>query len=536
MVSGQGCGGPIVQMIFEQWISVQGVVMVAAVLAALALTSIIRRTPGFPGRDAFAGIMLSAALWGLCEAAATWPLGPVAARTAAALTWLPILCAPAFWLWFTWQYLKGDIRPLPRSWLLPQLVMVILTVGMALTNESHRLFATDSGHGPWFYVAITYYYGLMLLGAALILDAVHRSRGVYRRQYVTIALAMALPWAASIGYDLGGFRPFAINAAPIGFLLMGAVVIHVIGRNQLFNLVPIARSILVDAIPDPVLVLDRAYEVVDANAAAFALAGVTQPLIGRQLAEVAVIGEPLAGVETGGTVPTDLSLGQPERHFEVTMIPLQHGGRQVGTLLMLRDITRRARLETRLREQATRDTLTGLHNRRLLEEIGSRLVIEANQQGQPLAVIMIDLDHFKRLNDHHGHRAGDLVLRTIGGFLLERVRQTDFVFRTGGEEILILLPGANAAQALSRIEGWRREFTATEIAIGADGRVRTTFSAGIAIYPDDGEDLEKVLLHADKALYRAKDRGRNCACLWQEAPAFLAARDNFDAADQIRGN
>ena len=522
------------QMMVEQWMGVAGAVLFAALLTAIALTWKSRRTPGFPGRDGFAGLMLSAALWCVGELAAMLPLDPGTGRIAAALTWLPMLCTPAFWLWFTWQYLKGDVSPLPRSWLLPQLVMVILTVGMALTNEHHHFFAADGAHGPWFTVALSYYYGLMLLGGALLFEAVFRSRGVYRRQYAVIAVAMALPWAASIGYDFGGFRPFGLDTAPIGFLIMGLAAFEVIARKQLFNLVPIARSILVDAIPDPVLVLDRSFEVVDANAAAFALAGVTQTVIGRRLSDVSVIGVPLAGFETGGALPTELSFGQPERNFEVNLIPLQHAGYQVGTLLMLRDVTRRARLETRLREQATRDTLTGLHNRRLLDEIGSRLVIEANQKAQPLAVIMIDLDHFKRLNDHYGHRAGDLVLRTIGGFLLERVRQTDFVFRTGGEEILIFLPGANAAQALSRIEEWRREFTTTEIAIGAEGRVRTTFSAGIAIYPDDGEDLDRVLLHADKALYRAKDRGRNCACLWQE-PVPLFAGKAFEPPDRIAG-
>ena len=541
-------GGPNLQMIFDQWISLAGAILLVASLVMLAMALRSLRMPAFSGREALAGILTSASLWALGAACDNLPIGPSAKAMAAGLTWLPILCTPGFWLLFTWQYVKGEIKPVPRTWLLPHLVMLILTVGMALTNERHHLIysATEAFgveptapnryvHGPWFFVVATYIYVQMLFGVALIVDAIQRSRGVYRRQYVVMAAAMALPWLANLCNVTGWFRPFGIDPTPVSFLFMGAVVGNLINRNQLFNLVPIARSILVDAIPDPVLVLDRAFEVVDANASAFALAGVSQPVIGRRLSQVAVIGEPLAEFEIGGSVPTDLTLA--ERHFEVTLIPLQHGGRQVGTLLMLRDITRRARLENRLREQATRDTLTGLHNRRLLEEIGNRLVSEANQKGQPLAVIMLDLDHFKRLNDHHGHRAGDLVLRTIGGFLLERVRQTDFVFRTGGEEILILLPGANAATAMARIEGWRREFTATEIAIGADGRVRTTFSAGIAIYPDDGEDLDKVLLHADKALYRAKDLGRNRACLWREEALLpfvaAAALDETGGSDHL---
>jgi diguanylate cyclase (GGDEF)-like protein len=541
--------GPIVLMNFDQWFSLPDLILLAAFLVMAAMALRVLRMPAFSGRDALAGILASAGFWALGAAFDTMPIPVSVKAVAAGLTWLPILCTPAFWLLFTWQYVKGEIRPIPRAWLLPHLVMLILTVGMALTNQRHHLIYASAlplgdlpsspnryVHGPMFFVVATYIYVLMIFGVALIADAIQKSKGVYRRQYLAMATAMLLPWMANLCNVTGWFRPFGIDPTPISFLAMGAVIASLIGRNQLFNLVPIARSILVDAIPDPVVVLDRHFEVVDANAAAFALAGVSHPVIGKRLSQVAVIGEPLAEVELGGEVPTDLSLA--ERSFEVTLIPLSHGGRQVGTMLLMRDITRRARLETRLREQATRDTLTGLHNRRLLEEIGNRLVVEANQKSQPLAVIMLDLDHFKRLNDHHGHRAGDLVLRTIGGFLLERVRQTDFVFRTGGEEILILLPGANATAALARIESWRREFTAIEIAIGADGRVRTTFSAGIAIYPDDGEDLERVLLHADKALYRAKDQGRNQACVWREDAlqlpfAAAVALDENGGADHL---
>jgi diguanylate cyclase (GGDEF)-like protein len=484
----------------------------ATALALCLLAGWCRRLAEFAGRGAFIGVLLSAALWSLGAAAGTGEI-------VMALTWVPILCTPAFWLIFAWKYVKGEVRPVPKSWLVPHCVMLAVTLGLALTDHFHHLLhdAVGAVHGAWFFVVATYIYLLMLLSVAVMFDAVQRSKGLYRRQYAAITLAMALPWLANVAGFCGVLRPFLDDPTPFGFFLMGFVILRLIADRQLVNLLPIARSILVDAIPDPVLVLDRSWIVLDANAAAFALVGVAQALIGLRLGDVSILSPISRGLDSGEGLPSDLSVGMPERQFEVTMLPLDHAGRQVGSLLMLRDITRRARLESRLREQATRDTLTGLHNRRLLEEIGARLIEEARRQDQCLAVIMLDLDHFKRLNDDYGHRAGDQVLRAIGGFLLERVRQSDFVFRTGGEEILILLPGVMDAQALERIEGWRREFTALEIPIGSEGRVQISFSAGIALYPHHGGDLDEVLQYADKALYRAKNQGRNCSCLWPES-------------------
>jgi len=484
---------------------------VATAVALCLLAGWCWRLAEFAGRGAFVGILLSAALWSLGAAAGNDKL-------IGALTWVPILCAPAFWFSFAWNYVKGEARPVPRAWLAPHGVMLIVTVGLALTDRRHHLLhqVSGAGHGAWFFIVATYIYLLMLLSVAVMFDAIQRSKGIYRRQYIAITLAMALPWLANLVGFSGILRPILRDPTPFGFLLMGIVILRLIADRQLVNLLPIARSILVDAIPDPVVVLDRARIIVDANAAAFALIGVAQTLIGLRLRDVSLLSPVADGLESGEGPPGDLSVGMPERHFEVTLLPLDHGGRQVGSLLLLRDITRRARLESRLREQATRDSLTGLHNRRLLEEIGARLIAEARGKDQCLAVIMLDLDHFKRLNDDYGHRAGDQVLRAIGVFLLERIRQTDFVFRTGGEEILILLPGVMDAQALERIDGWRREFAALEIHIGSEGRVQISFSAGIALYPHHGEDLDQVLQHADKALYRAKNQGRNRSCLWHE--------------------
>lgn len=506
-------------------VNAPGVLLLASALVTFGIAVQTSRMQPFAGRAAMAATLFCAAAWSFGAAMDTLPISPAAKVAWAGITWLPITALPGFLLVFAWHYVKGEVRPVPVIWQVPHWIMVALTTLVGLTNPYHHLMyeetkpvfpngPTGYAHGPWFFVAVTYSYVLLLLAFATVIEAIPDAQKGQKRQYVGIAGAMVLPWIANLCNIVDIFRPFGVDATPISFLGTGAITFYLLRGGRLLNLLPVARSVLVEAIPDPVLVLDLSHQVVDANAATFAMLGIAEPIIGRPLVEIASLA-PLHGVARGEEVPIEVTLGR-DRQFEITMVPLDHVGRQVGQLLMLRDVTRRARLEVRLREQATRDTLTGLHNRRTLDEVGRRLIAESDVRNQPLSVIMVDLDYFKRLNDHHGHQAGDKVLQTIGRFLTDRVRQTDFVFRTGGEEILILLPGAAASQALARIDGWRREFAALEIAVGQN-RVQSTFSAGIAVYPKDGATLEEVLSHADKALYRAKEQGRNRACLWMEA-------------------
>lgn len=165
-------------------------------------------------------------------------------------------------------------------------------------------------------------------------------------------------------------------------------------------------------------------------------------------------------------------------------------------------------LQTRLQDQVIRDPLTGLHNRRYLDEILPRELSRAKREGYALALIMIDLDHFKRVNDSYGHAAGDAVLRTLAKLLREGSRESDIICRYGGEEFLVALPRMSPELALARIEAWRRELAGTVIEHG-ELTVQATLSAGIAAFPEHGADIDTLLARADEALYSAKNAGRN---------------------------
>jgi diguanylate cyclase (GGDEF)-like protein len=166
-------------------------------------------------------------------------------------------------------------------------------------------------------------------------------------------------------------------------------------------------------------------------------------------------------------------------------------------------------LHAQLREQALRDTLTGLHNRRFLFEAGPAAIKLAQRQDEPLAIALLDLDHFKRLNDSHGHDLGDRALRATAALLAQRLRASDIVCRHGGEEFVLLLPGASADEARRLLDERLRELGELSLALPGAAPVQgLSFSAGVAALGPDGDSLEALLKSADARLYAAKAAGR----------------------------
>jgi diguanylate cyclase (GGDEF)-like protein/PAS domain S-box-containing protein len=182
----------------------------------------------------------------------------------------------------------------------------------------------------------------------------------------------------------------------------------------------------------------------------------------------------------------------------------------------IRDITERVQAqnallksEALLREQSVRDHLTGVFNRRYMEETLDRELLRASRKGLPLGIIMLDVDNFKRFNDAYGHTAGDAVLRELGNLLLGHVRGEDIASRYGGDEFIIVLPDASPEVTIERAERLCEHARYLNIQFDGHALETVTLSLGVAFFPEDGIKSDTLLKAVDVALYRAKNEGRD---------------------------
>jgi len=184
-----------------------------------------------------------------------------------------------------------------------------------------------------------------------------------------------------------------------------------------------------------------------------------------------------------------------------------------------RELTRKnielERLNAEVQRLAITDSLTGLYNRRGFFELSQREVERAKRFGRPFSVIMLDIDHFKSINDTYGHEAGDQVLEKVTARLRDKLRTVDIVGRYGGEEFSILLPESEPAGALEAGERLRR-CIADELIETSQGILKVTISLGLTTLTDNSKTLEELLKFADQALYQAKEAGRNRVCAYGE--------------------
>src|SRR4030095_784942 len=312
----------------------------------------------------------------------------------------------------------------------------------------------------------------------------------------------------------------------------------------------IARGHLIEHMGDGILVLDAQNRIVDINPALENfIEGNVSSYLGKNAFEVfhswmEKTDLLLDGMETRTElkVPKD-----PSRYLDLRVTPLYDQNQLLnGRLMVFHDITERKQVEKRLRyvndrlqtqlieigfvqsklrEQAIRDPLTNLFNRRYLEETLERELARAAREDYSVCIIMIDLDHFKRVNDTYGHEAGDEVLKALATTLSEQCRRGDFACRYGGEEFVIVMPNINMDTAYERAENIRQALNSLRVSYG-HYELAITISMGIACYPINGETREAILRAADQAMYGAKEAGRDHILSYDEFQVLQEALED----------
>ncbi len=505
--------------------------LAAVVPLAIGLAWHAWRNRSLPGALPFAIITGLAAFWALGDALELAAVGLDAKLFWADLQYVAIVFIPTLSLVMALDYTGR------RSWLKRRnlvLLSIVPAVSLVLlwTNGFHHLMRADvwldtggsyaivgRTFGTWFWVLTTYSYAAALCAAVLLIFAVTTAPRSQRGQPLVLFLGLLVTLAWNMAYILlPGTLP-GHDFTPVVFGLAGVIAAWGLFRFRLFTLVPVARRVLVDNMKDGLLVLDETDRVVDLNEAARELIDrPTADILAQPLAETWEAWPQLAAPYAAGTERIQITTGGDgyQREFEVNITPLSKRDRALGRLLVVHDVTDRARLERSLRDQALTDSLTGLPNRILFMARLENAIQRARRQPDALfAVIVLDLDRFKFINDSIGHLAGDVLLEGVATKLKTCVREADSVARMGGDEFMILLHEITSVRdVLPILERIQEELRAP--VLFRKQEMSTTASIGVVIWNESYQDPDDLLRAADTAMYQAKEAGRDCYRIFDE--------------------
>lgn len=349
---------------------------------------------------------------------------------------------------------------------------------------------------------------------------------------VVVRRLEGLPWLLVLGLAseevFAPWRRQAVSAVVLALLLLAVLALATRRTLQLERQADALRwrSQAVDASDDPIVITDVHGVIEYANPAFFALTGYsaaetqgqTPRLLNSGCQNAAVFrrlwATILGGLPWRGELVNRRKDGS-HYHDLLTVSPVKNAqGRVVRFIATHHDISQRKRREEALAEMAHFDPLTGLPNRALFLDRSRRAVAEARREQNGFALLFIDLDGFKVVNDRHGHETGDLLLCEVARRIAACVRESDTVARQGGDEFAVLLPGVNREDTAAVVAQKIIAAIAAPIDV-ASGPCCVGASVGIAVHPNHGGDVESLLRSADFAMYEAKRRGKNrwvCAC------------------------
>jgi diguanylate cyclase (GGDEF)-like protein/PAS domain S-box-containing protein len=450
----------------------------------------------------------------------------------AQITYVFIHSGMVVWLIFAVHY--ADLFRL-RWWHLGLLSLLPLaTFVLVFTNPSHHLIwqsyifrqgshflAMSVQYGAWFWVQAVYLYVLILLGTFFIIQRYFQSFHVFRQRSKVVLIGATLPLATNFIYISKLIPAFQKDYSAISFALAGILFSWGIFRSRTLDLSPVALNAVIDIISDGMIVIDHEEQVIDANPAALQILGKPEvEVYGQHIREVFINwSEILAQHHVRTAAPNEIVLGTPEqpRYFECKVSDLHNRrARLDGRAIILHEVTERVQLLQTVQELAITDPLTQIANRRYFFENAEREFKRALRYGRDLSLILFDIDRFKAVNDRYGHLVGDQVLADLAQYCRRHTRSIDLLARFGGEEFVILMPETGQKEAVDAAERLRKSIESRNFRYN-DQVISITLSLGVVgVSQDNALTLTHYLERADRAMYAAKQAGRNGVASWSE--------------------
>ncbi|MCG7852833.1 MAG: diguanylate cyclase [Methanosarcinaceae archaeon] len=435
---------------------------------------------------------------------------------------------PVAWLFFALDY-TGRKRWIKKNFVILACILPLISLAISATNELHGLYYSSTIYerngifmnmnvtfGVWFWIQSFVSYLLIVIGLTLItLDYLHSPK-LYRRQTLFILAGVFFAVILNIAYAFFLQKYAPIDITPVGFSVSVLFVSYGLFYGRTFDLIPIAHQILVESMQDNLIVLDDHERIIDINPSAEQLIGQAQrKVIGKSAHKVFDSYPDLKGNYFHSR--RDITLNNFHYDLRVTNV-FNDQETLIGRMILLRDITEEVKMFEEIQNLATIDSLTGIYNRRHFFELANNELSRKSRGYYPVSLIMMDVDHFKEVNDRYGHQTGDRMLNQAAQLCKENIRQYDIVGRYGGEEFVILMPSAGIECANKVAERICKKIEESFIEIN-NARVQVTVSLGIACMDNNVGDitLDQLIMRADKALYAAKADGRNQVVVWDES-------------------
>ena len=414
-----------------------------------------------------------------------------------------------------------------REWMtLAGLVYSQIFFYIVFFNDFHRLYYPEINfgeisillsHGPLYYVqqACT----MLCIFAAYVVIVKNFVKGnvKLRKQYLMIGVAALVPTVTNV-LNIVKFFPAGFDPTPIGVTICLVFFVIILFYYKMFDIIPIATEMAIMNIDDGVVVLDKDWGFYFANQSAKVMFPQLDDC--QEMSPIAEINNwPSELKHIANTGSFNFKMAHPsdadtQRHYRAEVSHVSNtgsssGSSQLGWSVIIRDITDSTELLKRMEELAITDSLTGLFNRRHFITALKR-EIEMAKRGQiDLAIVMCDIDFFKKINDKYGHIAGDHVLRSVASTLNAQLRPYDIVARYGGEEFIVLVKGIQEKNLQAFVDRLCNLVGRTTTNYQGATITATISLGATALLPDD--EIDETIAMADKAMYEAKNAGRNCA-------------------------